>query len=70
MTFSPYSHTLLDICRTNPLTEIDDELGYLLDVDDIFTLLGILLILNDLRTPGDLQGLLLLHPLSVCSDVP
>ena len=36
---SPYSHALFDVCRGDPFTELYDELGDLLDVDDIFALL-------------------------------
>lgn len=46
----PYSHAFLDICRTDSLPQIDDELCDLLDIDDIFVLLGVLLISNDLGT--------------------
>lgn len=66
----PDTHALLDIRRADALAQVDDELGDLLDVDDIFALFRILLVLYDLRTPCDLQRLLLLHALSVGGDIP
>jgi hypothetical protein len=67
---SPYSHALLDICRAHSLSQVDDELGDLLDVDDVFALLRVLLILDDLGASCDLKRLLLGHPLSVGGDIP
>lgn len=50
----PNSHAFLNICRTDPLTELNHKFGYLLDVDNIFALLRILLVLYNLRTPCNL----------------
>lgn len=52
----PNPHSLFDIRRTDPLAELHDELCYLLDVDDIFVLVGVfcIRILNDLGTSRDL----------------
>ncbi len=50
----PNSHALLDICRTNALTKLDDELGDLLDINDILALFRVFLILDDLGTSSDL----------------
>ena len=50
----PDPHALLDICWADTFTQIYDELCDLLDVDDIFALLSILFIFDDLRTPSDL----------------
>lgn len=54
MLLLPYSHALLDICGGYTLPEVDDELGDLLDVDDIFALLRVLFIGDDLGAAGDL----------------
>lgn len=66
----PYSHALFDVCGAHPLTELNNEFGYLLDVDDIFALFGVLLVLYYLRTPGYLEGVVFGHSLPVCCDVP
>lgn len=66
----PNAHAFLDISRTDALAQVDDKLGDLLDVDHVFALLRILLVLNDLRTSCNLQRLFLLHTLSVGGDVP
>lgn len=54
----PYSHAFLDIGGRDTFTKIDDEFCYLLDVDDIFALL-LILIGNDLCAAGDLEWLFL-----------
>lgn len=51
----PYSHAFFYVCRANPLTELDDEFGDLLDVDDIFALVRVFLVLYYLRTSRDLE---------------
>jgi hypothetical protein len=42
----------------------------LLDVDDILCLLGIIWILDNLRTPSDLERMFLTHPLTVTEQIP
>lgn len=66
----PNPHALLDIGWTDALPQLNDEFGYLFDVDDIFAFVGILFILNDLCTSSDLQRMILLHSLSIGCDVP
>src|ERR1700760_3627342 len=61
----PNSHAFFDISRADSFTQVHDKLGDLLDIDNVFALLGIFIILNDLRTPGDLERLFFLHPLSI-----
>lgn len=67
---SPDSHAFLDICRTHALAQVDNKLGDLLHVDDIFALVRVLLILNDLGATSYLQRLLLCHPLPVGGNIP
>lgn len=66
----PDSHAFFDICRTHALPQVDNELGDLLHVDDIFALVRVLLILNDLGAASNLQRLLLCHPLPVGGNIP
>ena len=66
----PYSHAFLDICRANPLAEFDYEFGYLLDVDDIFALICIFLVLYYFGASGYLEGMVFRHPLPVGCDIP
>ena len=66
----PNPHALLDIRWTDALPELDHEFGYLLHVDDVLAFVGVLFILNDLCTSGDLQRMILLHSLSIGCDVP
>ena len=66
----PYPHALLNIRRTNSLSQVDDELGDLLDVDEVLALVRILLILDDLGTSCHLQRLFLLHALSIGCNIP
>ncbi len=66
----PNAHALFNICRTDTLTEFDDELGDLLDVNDILALVRVLFILNDFGTPSDLEGMVFLHSLPVCCNIP
>jgi len=49
-----HPHALLDIRGRDALAEVDDKLGDLLDVDDIFALLGVLLVLYYLGAAGNL----------------
>ncbi len=60
----PYSHALLYVRWSDLVTQADDELGNLLDVDDV---LGVLwgVWVDDLGAAGHLQRLLLLHHLLV-----
>lgn len=53
----PNTHALLDIRRTDSLAQVDDELGNLLDVDDIFALFSVFAFLNDLGATRHLQWL-------------
>ena len=66
----PNSHALFDICRGHAVAELDNEFGDLLDIDDIFTLFGLFLILNYLGTASDLEGVVFGHALPVCSNIP
>lgn len=66
----PNSHALFDICRTHSFPQVDDELGDLFDVDHIFALVGILLILDNFCTARHLERLLLCHTLAICGNVP
>jgi hypothetical protein len=65
-----HAHALFDICGRHALAEVDDKLGDLLDVDDIFALLGVLVVLYYLGASRDLKGLLFGHSLPVGGDVP
>ena len=66
----PNSHSLFNICRGHSFAELDDELGDLLDVDDIFALFGLFLVLYYLGAASDLEGVIFGHPLAVCGDIP
>jgi hypothetical protein len=68
--FLPYSHALFNICGRYTLAQFDDEFGDLLDVDDIFALLGVLLVLYYLGASGDLEWLFFLHSLPVGGNIP
>ena len=50
----PDSHAFLNIRRTNSLAKLNHKFGYLLDVNNIFALLRVLLVLYYLGTPCDL----------------
>lgn len=50
----PDSHAFLNICRTHALSQVDNELGNLLHVDDMFALVRVLLVLDDLRAASHL----------------
>ena len=66
----PYSHALFNIGGGDTLAELNDEFGNLLDVDDIFALVGVFLVLDDLGAAGDLEGVVFLHALSVGCYIP
>ena len=70
MESAPYSHALFNICRRHALAELNNELGDLFNVDDIFALIIVFFILDDLGTSGDLEGVVFLHPLPICRYIP
>lgn len=66
----PYSHTLLNICRRNTFTQVDNKLGDLLDIDNVFGLVRVIVALDDLRATRHLKRLFFRHPLLICSNIP
>lgn len=66
----PDSHALLNICRADTFSQIDNELGNLLNVDHIFVLLWIFFVRNDLGAAGHLERLFLSHSLMIGENIP
>jgi len=53
--YKPDSHALLDVSRSNLITEIHHKLGKLLDIDDVLGIIGVCV--DDLCTACHLQRL-------------
>ena len=64
------AHAFFYIRRTDSLAELDDEFGDLFDVDDIFALVVVLLVLYYLGAAGDLERVVFGHSLAIGGNVP
>mmetsp|Transcript_28844 Transcript_28844/g.47779 ORF Transcript_28844/g.47779 Transcript_28844/m.47779 type:complete len:215 (+) Transcript_28844:1014-1658(+) len=68
VSINAHPHALLDISRSNPITESDDELSDLFDVDHVLGVVSVWV--YDLCAASNLQRLLLLHHLLVGNQIP
>ena len=66
----PDPHSFFYICGTDPFAQLHYELRYQFNIDNIFTFVGIFVVLNDLRAAGNLEWVVFGHSLTVGSYIP